>query len=198
MRARSRYYFHLIGRINMNKIKYVSIFFRVLFQILFIALPIMLIIIWTKYNGLFIVKWFSMSYIPGAYIHSISHALSNTDKLLGFCINTIPLAVELFIFYSLIKLFKLYEKGEIFSIRNVHYIRNIGYVLLIKQVIVGAIYEFLMGWALTRSNPPGQRFASVTFGHSDVGIIFAALLIVLISWIMAEGCKLYEEQQLTI
>jgi hypothetical protein len=104
---------------------------------------------------------------------------------------------ELYILYSLIKLFGLYSKGEIFSVNSVKHIRNIGYALLITQ-IVNPLYEGLMGLALTWHNPHGHRFASVTLNQTNLGIIFVALIVILVSWIMAEGCKLREEQQLTI
>jgi hypothetical protein len=99
--------------------------------------------------------------------------------------------------YSLIKLFRLYERGEIFSINNVNYIRNIGYALLATEFFE-PIFQFLMGVVLTMHNPPGQLFFSITLGATNLGIILMSLFIILISWIMAEGCKLREEQQLTI
>ena len=105
--------------------------------------------------------------------------------------------IELYILYSLIKLFGLYSKGEIFSVNNVRYIRNIGYALLFTQ-IVNPLYQVLMGAVLTLHNPPGHRFLSITLDQTNLGIILIALIVILISWIMAEGCKLREEQQLTI
>jgi hypothetical protein len=107
------------------------------------------------------------------------------------------MAIALFILSMLIKLFSLYAKGEIFSLNNVRYIKNIGYALLIGQ-IVHPIYQGLMGLVLTWHNPPGHRFASVTFDQVNLGILLVALLVILISWIMAEGCKLQEEQKLVI
>ena len=107
------------------------------------------------------------------------------------------MSIELYILYSLIKLFKLYEKAEIYSINSVRYIRNIGYALIITQ-LVNPIYEGLMGVALTWHNPTGHRFASISLDQTNIGIVLVALLVILISWIMAEGCKLREEQQLTI
>lgn len=183
----------------MNRIKHVSLFFRILFQILFIALPLLLVVAWVTSPKSFDMMGgvIHMSFIPRPYANSILHVLTNTDRLLGFCISAIPMIIELYILYSLIKLFRLYEKDEVFSINNVRYIRNIGYALLVTQ-IVNPIYEGLMGVALTWHNPPGHCFASVTLDQTNIGIIFAGLIIILISWIMAEGCKLREEQQLTI
>lgn len=76
-------------------------------------------------------------------------------------------------------------------------IRNIGYALLIGQII-NPFYEALMGLVLTLHNPSGHRFIGFTLDQNNIGILFAALIIILISWVMAEGCQLREEQQLTI
>lgn len=183
----------------MDRIKRVSLFFRVVFQILFIALPVILVIAWVTSPESFVIMGgvINMNFIPRSYVNNILHVLTPTDRLLGFAISSIPMLIELYILYSLIKLFGLYSKGEIFSVNNVRYIRNIGYALLLTQ-IVNPLYEGLMGVALTWHNPHGHRFASVTLDQTNLGIIFVALIVILISWIMAEGCKLREEQQLTI
>jgi hypothetical protein len=40
--------------------------------------------------------------------------------------------------------------------------------------------------------------ASVSFDTYDIYNIVTAIMVIVISWIMAEGCKLNEEQQLTV
>ncbi|HLB42713.1 MAG TPA: DUF2975 domain-containing protein [Gammaproteobacteria bacterium] len=195
----------------MNRIKKVSLFFRLVFQIIFVALPILLIISWIYApNELVLLAGFiKLNAIPATYsgMHAytaqgvpekaILHALTVGEKSLGCLVSAIPMMVEMFILYSLIKLFKLYEKGEIFSINHVRYIRNIGYALLTGQLIE-PFYQFVMGLVLTLNNPPHHRYAAITLDQTNIGILLTALLVILISWIMAEGCKLREEQQLTI
>jgi hypothetical protein len=111
----------------------------------------------------------------------------------------IPLGFELLTLYFLIKLFKLYEQGEIFSIRNVNFIRKTGYTMLIGQLI-NPVYQVLISVTLTWHNKLHgvPRYATIAFDGTSVGIILTSLMIILISWIMAEGCKLREEQQLTV
>lgn len=182
----------------MEKIKQISLCFRLLFQVLLIALPILLIIAWLLSSGTLVTieGIINLNYIPAAYANSILHTLSNSEKLLALCVSSIPMFIQLYILYSLINLFKLYENREIFSINNVRYIRNIGCALLITQFI-DPLYQATMGYVLTRYNPPDQRFAAITLDQTNLGILLIALMVVLISWIMAEGCKLREEQQLT-
>jgi hypothetical protein len=183
----------------MNRIKKVSLFFRIVFQIIFVGLPILFIMSWVyapNELGL-LIGIIRLNAIPSAYSHSILHTLSASEKSLGCLVSTIPFLVEMFVIYFLIKLFKLYEQGEIFSIQHVKYIRNIGYALLIGQLIQ-PFYQFAMGLVLTLNNPPHHRYATITLDQTNIGILLTALLVILISWIMAEGCKLHEEQQLTV
>jgi hypothetical protein len=183
----------------MDRIKRISLFFRVLFQISFVALPIFLITAWLKFSGTLVILGgaINLNYIPAAYSNSILHTLNASERLLALCLNSIPMFIQLYILFALIRLFKLYEKGEIFSINNVRYIRNIGYTLLITQII-DPIYNGAMGLVLTRYNPPGHRFAAITLDETNIVIVLIALIVILISWIMSEGCKLREEQQLTV
>lgn len=189
----------------MNRIQRVSWFFRVLFQVVLVALPILFIFSWATSPESVVMMGgvINMSFVPRSYIATadhgtnILHTLSVTEKLMGGLVGAIPLVITLYIIYSLIKLFKLYEQGEIFATDNVRYIRNIGYAMLMTQV-VNPIYEGLMGIVLTMGNPPGHRFASVTLDQTNFEIILTALMVILISWIMAEGCKLREEHQLTV
>ena len=125
--------------------------------------------------------------------------LTTTTKILGFVVNLIPTGVQLFVLYFLIKLFRLYEKSEIFSLENVRYIKKVGYTLLIGQLI-NPIYEVLMSVTLTWNNylHGVPRYAVITFNGTNIGILLTALMVILISWIMAEGCRLRDEQQYTI
>lgn len=183
----------------MNKIKKTSLFFRVLFQTLLVTLPILLIVAWIKSAGTFeMIKGITnINYVPSAYSNTVLHPLNLSEKLLALGAGCFPLLVQLYILCSLIRLFKLYERGEIFSMNNARYIRNIGYALIATQ-LVDAVYQGLMGFILTWRNPPGHRFSSITLDHTNLGIILVALMVILISWIMLEGCKIREEQQLTV
>lgn len=183
----------------MNRIRNVSLFFRIVFQMLFIALPILLIASWmvAPDEKVMLLGFVRLNAIPLPYTNKILHTLSVNEKILGCLISAIPMIVNMLTLYFLIQLFKLYEKADIFSSNHVRYIRNIGYTLLLGQLI-HPIYHFTMGIVLTIHNPPHHRFAAITMGQTNIGILLTAILVILISWIMAEGYKLREEQQLTV
>jgi hypothetical protein len=88
----------------------------------------------------------------------------------------------LLIFCSVILscLFWLYEKGVLFSAKNVRYLRFIGYYLMIDWAVDYLMQGYLKDMALS-STP-----------------IFVGFLIIFIAWIMDEGRKIQEEQELTV
>ena len=177
----------------MNKIKYVSLFFRLFFQITFVCLIVAQVVGWfyTPFGG-----WL-FNVIPLTYQHLIMNTFNMNTRVAGFFLSSIPLGIKLMVLYFLIKLFRLYEQHEFFSIKNVLYIRNAGYALFILQIIK-PFADFLLGFILTSGNPPGFRVATMTISDANVGVILTSMLIILSSWIMSEGCKLKDEQQLII
>jgi len=183
----------------VDRIKSVSKFFRIFFQIVFIIMPLIFIYSWVVSAQEVVLPGgvIHTSSVPAAYRNHIFHVLTASENFMAALVSAVPLCVVLFIIYSLIKLFKLYEQGEIFSLANVRYFRNIGYAMLALQV-VDPFYQLAMGYVLTVNNPPGKGYMAITFDQNNIEGVLCALVIILISWIMAEGCKLREEQQLTI
>lgn len=180
------------------KIKKISRSFRWLFTAIFMALPVIHGLLWfyapiPKYD--FMQLGFVVDLIPKG-IHLLT-PLSPLTRLYSFLVDLVPLIILEFLFYSLIRLFKLYERGEIFSALNVVCIKNIGVSLLVLQ-IVQVICNGLLSMILTWNNPPGFKVITVTLSGFNVGMMLMALLIILVSWVMMEGCRLRNEQQLTI
>ena len=78
-------------------------------------------------------------------------------------------------------LFRLYERGIFFSSKNVNYIRFLGYYLMIDWAVVIQLDELSHG------------IVRLTFTKPCI-----SLLIIFIAWIMDEGRKIQEEQELTV
>lgn len=181
----------------MNKIKIVSLLLRLLLQTLVVAIPIILIVAWVqapKTLALFH-HIITMQAVPGDW--PILSPLSADTKVYGFLVSLIPAGVVLCTLYFLIKLFRAFEKGEIFSISNTKTIRNIGYTILTGQIL-HPFYDALMSFVLTWHNPPGHRIISISESGTNIGLLLVAALIILISWVMLEAYKLHHDQQLTI
>lgn len=183
----------------MQKIKNVSLFFRLLFQVCFLIYPIILIIFWLKAPSAFMIgnhtAGFGMNFIPRDTV--ILEPLLPITKFYGFLVTLIPTAVVEITLYFLIKLFRLYEQGNFFALQNVKYIKYIGYSILAGQIL-NPFHHALLTAILTWHNPVGERYAIFTLSGMNIALILMSLLIILVSWIMAEGAKLQEEQQYII
>ena len=181
----------------MQKIKQVSFVLRLLFTAAFIALPVYVMTYWISGGHPFGVQFpIAVFGYDGPNLPPVS-TLTTSLKTLGFFINLIPVAFYMTILGLLIHLFKLYEKSEIFTKNNVKTIRNIGFAMLLNKAVC-PFFGFLLSYTLTQSNPPGYRFAYLGISIQDISIMVIAVLIILISWIMAEAYKLQEEQQYTV
>jgi hypothetical protein len=77
-------------------------------------------------------------------------------------------------------LFHLYERGIFFASKNVNYIRFFGYYLMISWVIDDQMQSRLQDEALSTRQ------------------LFCGFLIIFIAWVMDEGRKIQEEQELTV
>lgn len=183
----------------MKKIQRISLCFRWLFQIIFMVMPVLLVIFWMNapkpLSATAAHFGFGMNFIP-RYI-TFFHPLSPMTKFSGFLVSLIPLAVSLLVLYFLIRLFKRFEQCDFFCYQNVRYIKYIGLTLFIGQLLHPA-YQALLTYVLTLHNYPGKPMVMISFTGADIGVLLTALAILLVSWIMAEGYKLKEEQQYTV
>ena len=155
----------------MHKLQRVSKIMKVLFSSLLCLYPLALILFWLNPQTM--------------------HYYLNGFQLL-------PTAVMLCIFYFTSRLFSLFEQGIIFSLRNVLLIRNIAMTLLIGELLVNPIFKALISMLLSWQKGPGERVLQITITGHDFGTIFISIIMFVASWIMAQGCSIKREQELTI
>ena len=185
----------------MEKIQKISTFFKWLFIAGIIIYPVLLISFWLQAptplsfdghaTGVFI------NFIPKNYQQLAEQSMLASTKMLGFIASLLPAIFTLWLLALLIRLFGRFQKQELFSLTNVATIRWIGFALLLGQLVM-LPYQALLTAILSWHHGPGHRLMAISFSGSNLGIILIALLIILISWVMAEGAKLQQEQELTI
>lgn len=192
----------------MNKIKRVSQFFRLLILVIMVLVPLSQALFWIqapeplrighylaglgptlKGNGI------TINYIPQTL--QILHPFTPTDRMNGFLISLIPTLMMMLICFYLQALFKLYQTGTIFSFENVRLIKKLGVTLAVSQ-LAQPFYQFLLSMALTWDNPIHERYGYIQMTQTNIAILLVGIIMVLISWIMAEGHKLQEEQEYTV
>jgi hypothetical protein len=95
-------------------------------------------------------------------------------------------------------MFKNYQKGEIFTLKNAILYRRLGFLCLLDGALTSWLSDTLLGLALTLTNTPGQGYLSVSFGTQNIPPIFYGAIVILVSWVMIEASKLQDDQKFTI
>ena len=178
----------------MNKIRRLSAILKFIFYTLFIIYPLLMIAYWLA-PQVFHAYGIHIGIPDGT---QIMHTLSWSERGEGFLVSLIPNLIAMAIYYCLAKLFALYEQGKIFVVATSRYLNKVGFLLLIGGLLSPLIIDPLMQFVLTIHNPAGHCYAGIALGSGNLYDIFIALLIILISWIMLEGCKISAEHQLTV
>ena len=177
----------------MTKIKQVSCILRILFQIGFALIPILLLAGWVLGPNIYFgTHQFGVGMTAYPRDITLMQPITISTRLCGLLVSLLPTAIEMYLLYCLIQLFSCYERLEIFSLKTVRLIRNIGLALL-AQVVVEFVYIILINLVLNGSKTQSMNFSSV-----NVSMVIWAVLIIINSWFMQEGYQLHQEQQLTI
>ncbi|HUX80632.1 MAG TPA: DUF2975 domain-containing protein [Alphaproteobacteria bacterium] len=188
----------------MHSIQKVSAYLIWIFNILLIAIPFWIITIWvliewTPFKTLLAQGFISKPIeTPEGIVNlanlkftTLSWSIGLASALIGF----IPIFLGIFV---LKHLFLNYQKGNIFSLKNAQQYKYLGWLFFLDGMLVKPLCNMLQILSATLSNPPGHRYLSLNFGTPNLEVLFCGLLIIVISWVMAEGYKLQEDQSLTI
>jgi hypothetical protein len=135
---------------------------------------------------------------PEGYINLSNVSWTPMLQLLGFSadmVGILPFLISLFVLKAI---FKNYQDGEVFSVRNAILYRRLGTLFLIDALLIKSLSQTLMVLAVTFTSPPGHRYLSVSFGMPNLTSLFYGILVIIVSWVMLEASKLHDEQKFTI
>ena len=176
---------------NKERIQQASRRLRYLLMVVFWAMPVINAFVWIFINNFPEIMTSKM--LP-YFVHLPLPALT---RLMGFMVVMIPTGVAMTGAYHLMRLFELYERGEIFKLSNVHCYKKLSRVL-IWWFAAGILCQSLLSVVLTLHHPPGQRMLTFALSSSDLAILLLGLILAVITWVMEEGRKLQEDQDLTV
>jgi len=180
----------------MNKVQFVSKWLKWIFAACIILLPVLQAAFWSYVDHAGIREG-APSFVPyGIALPSLVVSATKT-KFLCFLISMVPTGIMMGVCILLTRLFSLYAKGIIFESANVSLIKKIAYLLLVKAAI-GPIYQGAITAAWTVNNPAGQRMFQLTTQTINFTGIITVLTILVVAWVMGEGQKLQQQQQLTV
>lgn len=118
-------------------------------------------------------------------------------RLLGLAVSMIPTGIGMLSLWWLVRLFSCFTVGQIFTESTVKYIRRLGWTM-VAGFVATPIHEALLTMVLTMHNPPGERMMTISLESADFEELLTAGVIILVSWIMEEGRKLRETDELTV
>ncbi|ANS87080.1 hypothetical protein VSVS12_03371 [Vibrio scophthalmi] len=124
-------------------------------------------------------------------------SLTLSARLWAFTASMLPCGILMYAFGILAKLFKCYEKAEVFTLDTVRYFHNLGWVCFF-WAFGNVIYSGLISVALSFNNPPGERILAISFVGLDLMSIFCGFIVLTIAWVMKEAQELADEHQHTI
>jgi hypothetical protein len=193
----------------MQRIQKISHFFRICFTVYMVCLPLGILFHWfvttsewikgTAIDVMLKNGGMHMGIASGSHDIKIhEHHFSYVAKLIGCGGSLVLTGLYMTGVYYLIQLFRLYEKGSLFTRQHVTYMKNIGIVMAVYSTFGMVLTDMIHVLAATWDKGPGNRLLSIGYGTTNIEVLFIAGLMILTSWIMAEGFKLKEEQELTI
>ena len=159
---------------RLKRIRNASLLFR-----MFIGISLLVGVYWVL-GFLFGWPFFSQDKVRIVIAHSHIYTSRTEMPPAIFALWLVKTGLGLWGAAVLFALFQLYGRGILFAARNVRYIRFLGYWLIIDWII-----DYLM---------------QGTLHDMDLSTtpVFVGLIIIFIAWIMDEGRKIQEEQELTV
>jgi hypothetical protein len=152
----------------------------------------------------------------GGWLLALRHLPSSSawtaEVFLGHALLDVLLTVVLgFWYWNLAKLFLFYERGLIFAAETIHCIKTLGLLCAINWLLL-LVLNIVNRWIPVPPPPPlppdvkvtvvksgfSMGFFSFSIGGINFGFLLAGIVIILIAWIMDEGRKIQEEQELTV
>jgi hypothetical protein len=121
--------------------------------------------------------------------------LSIAQAISGYLVLNITIFISMLIIWQLIKLFRLYREGDVFTAGNISCYKNTAN-LMILYVVMGYLEEIMLGVVLSY----GQDDAAfgVSASDSDLTLLISGIIIRVIAKVMVEAKNLQDEQSLTI
>ncbi len=178
---------------NRVKITKVSAVFYGFLSFLLAALPVGVMLYWIFINELpETLLTVNMQSMP-----LVSPPLPVSLRLMGFLASLFPLCALLSVLYSLRKLFAQYRGGNFFSLAHVVLFKKIAWALFL-WVLLSIGFDGVQSVLFSWSNPPGSRVLHIGMSSGDVAMLGISGLVLFIAWIMDEGRRLSEENELTV
>ncbi|MUH96218.1 DUF2975 domain-containing protein [Aliivibrio fischeri] len=174
---------------NLNNIQSFSSKLLIVFGFALFALPLMDTALW------FAATLFNSQSFQSTFPIEVTLPLSFSRSMLGYLPSMLPTLLTCAILWQLILLFRLYKKGQVFTLENTIRYRKIANILIMMP-FVQVLSDILLSIALsyTEDNVEG----SFNISDSEISVFVIGLIVRVIAKVMEEASLIREEQELTI
>lgn len=154
------------------------------------VIPLATCLMWLFINKL---PWISQEILPDF----VQLPLPLSIRLAGLAVTMIPVGIMIYGITTLIHLFRLYQCGKIFQSENVACLKRLSGTILVLGV-TGIITDTLLSVVLTLHHPPGEHMITFGMTDKDITLFILGYVLMTIARVMQEGCRLQQEQSLTV
>jgi len=133
--------------------------------------------------------------ISVSFAYPVNLPLTPAKMLMGYPFAILPTVIYMAMIWQLIRLFRLYRAGNVFTLNNVSCLKKTAN-LMIASPFIGAISDLLLGAVLSIGEE--ELNTGLYFSDSELTIFVIGLMVRAISHVMALAKDMKEEHELTI
>lgn len=174
---------------QVERIAHLGARLRKVTTVLMYAIPLVLALCWGFMNLL--------PFVSAQLPVPVKGDLPLATRVLGFLASMLPGGVAVYALSRLRRLFDLYAQGVIFQAANVDCFRRLGWSLF-AWAGAGFLFNTLAGFILTFHWTPGTRLLVIGVDSQDLAAVFMGLVVITLAWVMDQGRKINEEQELFV
>lgn len=111
--------------------------------------------------------------------------------------GALPSLVLIWGLFRLASLFRHVSDGQVFSEAGARALRDFAVAVLAHAALVPVGYSLTIV-VLTAANPPGERHLAIALGSDDAARVLIGLVFLAVAWILWEGRRIADENELMI
>ena len=171
---------------TIRKIGRVSLFMQILAATFIVVLP-----------GYHLLTWFAVDAWLQHHlaIRGLQIPIGETGGpkfAFAFLVETIPLAIELFVLYWIYQLFDCYRRGEVFAVSTIDRFRALARMLFL-YTIVNPLAGAAVSVIVTTGRPGEPRMLVLGFGAPEIAALITGGVLAAIGWVMVEAKRLADD-----
>jgi hypothetical protein len=170
----------------MHRIGRVSLLIQGLALLFLLVLPAYHVVSW------FVIDGWLQTHLAHRGIHVPVAEIAASNRVLGFLVQTIPLAIALVVIFWLHRLFAGYRRGEVFTLASIGRFRGMARMLFLFT-IVNPLAGALVSVIVTAGQPDGQQILVIGFGIPEIAALLTGGALAAIGWVMVEAKRLADD-----